>query len=121
MTSKNLSNLLSILIRLSLVFSAMTVVFPSQITAQIQPRTQTPDKSGGNTGPSGTRDDGFDMCPAFQHYHPTESEAKSGGITDADIGRYLFSSDYFHFDGLCHDDHTDEPVKEQPRTAWWKT
>ena len=53
MTSKNLSNLLSILIRLSLVVSAMTVVFPSQITAQIQPRTQTPDKSGGNTGLSG--------------------------------------------------------------------
>jgi len=35
MTSKKLSSLLSILIRLSLVFSAMTVVFPSQITAQI--------------------------------------------------------------------------------------
>jgi hypothetical protein len=72
MTSKNLSSLLSILIRLSLVFSAMTVVSPSQITAQIQPRTLTPDKSGGNTGPSDTTYTDLYTGPVFNMNKPTD-------------------------------------------------
>jgi hypothetical protein len=57
------------------------------------------------------QDDGYGMCPAFQHYHPTEDQALKnpaygGLIIDGKIGT-------LELDGLCHRDSDDAAIKDR--------
>ena len=79
-----------------------------QIPAQISPRSMTPDSAGGKTGPSGKQDEGLSRCPAFSHYHHLLKEW-------TDEGQWPLAADPKDLDGLCHDDKTDEPIKERPK------
>lgn len=77
--------------------------------------SMTPADSGGNTGPAGTRDDGFGQCPAFTHKHPTIAEVnaanKSMGLPDFDPDD---PSNKRYFTGGCFDDE-DNPVNNFER------
>jgi hypothetical protein len=91
---------------LSLTLLAVT------LQAQFDPRTQTTAK-GGDKGSAGLRDDGYGMCPAFSHYHPTVD----------DIGRHpnellpwvdtKENGTWPALDGLCHRDSDDAAIKDR--------
>jgi hypothetical protein len=84
------------------------------LTAQFDPRSQTPAKGGGKTGSAGTQDDGFGVCPAFSHYH--EPINKEGGISNLqERAERDFRWDLNMSDGKCHRDDNDEPIKERPK------
>lgn len=84
-----------------------------RITAQIDPRSETPILLAAS-GPIGkSQDDGFGVCPAFTHWHP-DVEAMDGPDKEWDEPFDYFRKEAM-LDGLCHRDDDDSPIKERPK------
>lgn len=83
--------------------------------APFDPRRVNPVALGASKS-TGKQDDAWGQCPAFTHYHATPAEVLSNGGYDAGPG-HNFDLWYgiVSLDGLCHDDKTDEPIKERPK------
>jgi hypothetical protein len=106
-------SMLALIVPSPIMFSQSAKIPTSGNGVQLDSRTRTPDKSGDKTGLSGTQDDGFGVCPAFTHFHPLIGV---GGATGGDPHQNPpVTLMGMAMDGLCHDDTTDQPVKERPK------
>ncbi len=79
------------------------------LTAQIDPRRTTPADPGGKTGPAGTQNDGFGVCPAFTHYHIDWRDHELIEMSPEDRTKAMV-----FLDGKCHRDDNDAPINEKP-------
>lgn len=87
--------------------TADSISKPAGEEAPFNPRTGIAVRVAAS-GPTAKQDDHWGECPAFQHYHSMKWEAEEP--LDSAYRTVIR-------DGLCHDDKTDEPIKERPKLS----